>query len=1013
MSPPAHTFIRPLALSVLAAWCVLLPVSHLRAATITIVNNDGPNEGLNDQTPVAPVGGNPGTTLGAQRLFAMEQASHIWGAKISSPVEILVRSNFDPLECSPSSGTLGAASAYTFFRDFVGAPRAGTYYPVALGSAFAGLDLDPANPDIVAVFNSSIGNGGCLASFNWYYGTDGKPPSGSFDFFETVLHEIAHGLGFVSLVNLDTGAKPNGFDDIFTLNLEDHSTGELFADMNDSERLAALENTGNAHWVGSQVIAQSGFLVSGRSAEGHVEMFAPSPVQGGSSLSHFSSSLSPDDLMEPFATDTSDRRLTEALFQDLGWTVNANAPIIALDATSIAQESCVTPNAAADPGEVVTMDVFLRNVGTGLTEDLQVTLLSTAGVVPLSTSQDYGILPATGQAVSRPFTLLAQGACGTVVNATFHLQDGTNDLGTLDVPIQLGLIPSASQDLSNTASIAIPASSKSGPASPYPSTLQVNGFTSTVSRVTITLHDLDHQFPDNIDIVLEGPGGQKVLILSDVGGGTEAHGVTLVLDDDADAAVPDAGPLVSGSFRPTNIGGGDTLPSPAPSAPFADVLSVFSGVDPNGDWRLFINDDSNPNSGVLQGGWTLTLYSDLPPVCCEAAEWSTDLAVYASTLANPVNAASTVPLTLTVTNEGPDIAIAVSLTNILSGDATLDVMNPSQGFCELTPEGFACQLGNLDPGAFATVSITLLMGATGPIQLDAEAFTISTDPVPANNQATAATLVNSQPTISGPLTLALDEDSPSGPLDFLVDDLETPLPNLNVTARSSNTNLLPDAGLLLSGSGRTRTLNFTPAPEQSGTAAIIVTVDDGLSTANALLIATVNAVNDSPVLSAIPDQNAYAGQLLQTTAFASDLDSTNLQFELISAPPGGAIDALSGIITWTPAPAEEGTTNLFSVRVSDDGSPSLEDTQSFTVRVLPLDPPVLQSITVSGGVVTLVWTTLPGAAYRVQYRALVEDPGWTDLGGDIVAAGTTANASDLDGAPARFYQILLVSPPAP
>ena len=57
------------------------------AATIVIINNDGANEGFNDPTPVAPVGGNTGTTLGQQRLNAFQHAAGIWGARLTSNVD--------------------------------------------------------------------------------------------------------------------------------------------------------------------------------------------------------------------------------------------------------------------------------------------------------------------------------------------------------------------------------------------------------------------------------------------------------------------------------------------------------------------------------------------------------------------------------------------------------------------------------------------------------------------------------------------------------------------------------------------------------------------------------------------------------------------------------------------------------------------------------------------------------------------------------------------------------------
>jgi len=144
------------------------------AATITVVNLDGPNEGFNDPTPVAPVGGNTGTTRGAQRLMAFQFAANIWGSILTSPVEIRVGANFDPLSCNANSAVLGQAGPNTVHRDFTGAPRPNTWYVQALANKLAGVDLDPSTNDIGAQFNSSFG-AGCAFPAGWYYGLDGHP----------------------------------------------------------------------------------------------------------------------------------------------------------------------------------------------------------------------------------------------------------------------------------------------------------------------------------------------------------------------------------------------------------------------------------------------------------------------------------------------------------------------------------------------------------------------------------------------------------------------------------------------------------------------------------------------------------------------------------------------------------------------------------------------------------------------------------------------------------------------
>src|SRR5258705_227581 len=88
--------------AVLAAALLTAPLVA-GAATITIVNLDGAGEGFNDPTVVAPVGGNPGTTVGQQRLNVFTQAASIWGAILPSAVVITVDARFDPLTCTGSA----------------------------------------------------------------------------------------------------------------------------------------------------------------------------------------------------------------------------------------------------------------------------------------------------------------------------------------------------------------------------------------------------------------------------------------------------------------------------------------------------------------------------------------------------------------------------------------------------------------------------------------------------------------------------------------------------------------------------------------------------------------------------------------------------------------------------------------------------------------------------------------------------------------------------------------------
>src|SRR5262244_13264 len=87
------------------------------AATIVIQNGNAAGVGFNDPTPVAPVGGNPGTTLGQQRLNAFQAAANIWGATLNSVPTIVILSTFEPLTCTATSAVLGSAGPTEVFRD--------------------------------------------------------------------------------------------------------------------------------------------------------------------------------------------------------------------------------------------------------------------------------------------------------------------------------------------------------------------------------------------------------------------------------------------------------------------------------------------------------------------------------------------------------------------------------------------------------------------------------------------------------------------------------------------------------------------------------------------------------------------------------------------------------------------------------------------------------------------------------------------------------------------------------
>jgi len=170
-------------------------------------------------------------------------------------------------------------------------------------------------------------------------------------------------------------------------------------------------------------------------------------------------------------------------------------------------------------------------------------------------------------------------------------------------------------------------------ATPYPSTIVVTGMTGqVVGKITVTLHGFSHQFPDDVDILLVGPQGQKATIMSNVGGSTPGYPVTnltLTLDDDAATSLPLEAPLVSGTFKPTKrlpyLLFDFPSPAPAGSSNAVAALSVFQGTDPNGTWSMYVVDDANPDAGCISGGWSLTVSA--VPVMLSIANVETNVVI--------------------------------------------------------------------------------------------------------------------------------------------------------------------------------------------------------------------------------------------------------------------------------------------------------------------------------------------------------------------------------------------------
>ena len=255
------------------------------AATFVIQNNDDPNEGFNDPLPPTNAnqkGNNPGTTLGEMRLNVFQAAADVWGGILNSNITITVGASFEELFCSASSATVGSAGSNGSSANNAGL-EPNIAYPIALAESLIDSNINDSSVEITASFNSLLDSDPtCLGGGGFYYGLDDNVPPGTSALYPVVLHELAHGLGFVSMTDVGSGGSgafigAGGFPDTFSSRLLDLDNGKTWDEMDNSERLASALNEPELVWEGPQATADRsehlGFVPE-------LVINAPAPITG-------------------------------------------------------------------------------------------------------------------------------------------------------------------------------------------------------------------------------------------------------------------------------------------------------------------------------------------------------------------------------------------------------------------------------------------------------------------------------------------------------------------------------------------------------------------------------------------------------------------------------------------------------------------------------------------------------------------------------------------------------------
>jgi len=336
-----------------------------------------------------------------------------------------------------------------------------------------------------------------------------------------------------------------------------------------------------------------------------------------------------------------------------------------------------------------------------------------SGTVHFTTSDPSGsnVLPADSTLVGGvgTFSVTLNTPGPQTVTATDTITSSIMGTGTVNIS---PVCTAASKTFSNSGPITI---ADVSPASPYPSQIAVSMPGQRVGTVTVTLHGFNHSFPSDVDMLLVAPGGQMLVLMSDAYAGEITKiPVDVVFDDRASMAIPQLNsnvPLPGGTYKPTAYSGrAPTLNSPAPPAPYpipapegtSSFVSSFDGIDPNGTWSLYIQDNVGGDFGAVNGGWSITI---TPAQTTTSNNTAIAIPVSATPIVYPsVIAVSGLP--------GNIVKMAVTLNNFISAcqaDPAFLLVGPSPALKNivLVSEAGGCF------GPSTTVSFTL-DDAAGP-----------------------------------------------------------------------------------------------------------------------------------------------------------------------------------------------------------------------------------------------------------------------------------------------------------
>ncbi|WP_143109848.1 Ig-like domain repeat protein [Agromyces sp. CF514] len=512
-----------------------------------------------------------------------------------------------------------------------------------------------------------------------------------------------------------------------------------------------------------------------------------------------------------------------------------------------------------------------------------------------------------------------------------------------------------------------------------------------VSAVTVTLTGLTHGALNDVDALLVAPTGDNLIVLSDIGDPNQlatASNADFTFSDGAASNVPPQVNVPSGTYKPTDVdpgGAADAFPAPAPAPSTQTTFAgAFSGIAPNGSWRLFVVDDATGDIGSISGGWSLTLTTT-------AADVATTTVI--TTSATPSQTGAPVTFTATVAAAGgPVTAGSVQFSDGVTNLGAPVVLNGS-GQASLTTSALAegtHQIRAVYSGAtgFLTSNGALAQRVdnvtvvTGNTYCNTGVITVpmvgTASPYPSNVSVTGLTSAVTK------VTVALKGVSHTSPVDLDI-LLSGPVPTTNAVLMSDTGGTTPissvdltfdDAAASLVGSAPA-TGSYRPTDVEPGDS--FPAPAPAASGATALSVFAGGSSNGTWSLWVVDDATGDAGSVSGGWCLTIETQV-----------------ATTTAVTSSANPSTVGTGVTFTAAVTAGGAPVTAGTVQFSDGATPLGGPVAVA---ADGTATLTTSALAAGVHPISAEYGGSPAFGASSGSLTQTVGTLATATTLTAAP--------------